>query len=65
MKINRGLSPFSPLNVSSSIGIAGLFVDAKHERAKAYYEQFGFISLPEQLDNLFLPLQTLAKEFRV
>ena len=49
------------LNVSSSIGIAGLFVDAKHERAKAYYEQFCFISLPEQLDNLFLPLQTLTK----
>ena len=49
------------LNVSNSIGIAGLFVDAKHERAKVYYDQFGFISLPEQLDNLFLPLPTLAK----
>ena len=49
------------LNVSNSIGIAGLFVDAKHERAKAYYNQFGFISLPEQLDNLFLPLPTLTK----
>lgn len=49
------------LNVSNSIGIAGLFVDAKHERAKKYYNQFGFISLPEQLDNLFLPLPTLTK----
>ncbi len=43
------------LNASNSIGIAGLFVDAKDERAKEYYKQFGFISLPEQLDNLFLP----------
>ncbi len=49
------------VDASSSIGIAGLFVDAKHERAKTYYDQFGFISLPEQLDNLFLPLPTLAK----
>lgn len=49
------------LNVSYKMGIAGLFVDAKHEQAKAYYNQFDFISLPEQLDNLFLPLSTLAK----
>lgn len=49
------------LNVSNSMGIAGLFVDAKHEKAKNYYNQFGFISLPEQLENLFLPLSTLAK----
>ena len=49
------------LNVSNSIGVTGLFVDARHERAKAYYDQFGFISLPEQFDNIFLPLSTLAK----
>ena len=49
------------LNASESMGIAGLFVDAKHEQAKAYYAQFGFISLPEQLENLFLPLSTLEK----
>ena len=48
------------LQVSYKMGIAGLFVDAKHEEAKAYYHQFGFISLPEQLDNLFLPIKTIA-----
>ena len=48
------------LNVSNSIGIAGLFVDAKHEQAKAYYKQFGFLSLPKQLDNLFLPLPSIV-----
>lgn len=51
------------LTVSYTMGIAGLFVDAKHEQAKAYYNQFDFISLPEQLDNLFLPLSTIAKSF--
>ncbi len=50
------------LKASESMGIAGLFVDAKHEQAKSYYSQFGFISLPEQLENLFLPLTTLANE---
>lgn len=49
------------LNVSNNIGVAGLFVDAKDEHAKTYYSQFGFISLPDQLDNLFLPLSTIAK----
>jgi len=49
------------VNVSNSMGIAGLFVDAKHPAAKKYYNQFGFISLPEQIDNLFLPLSTLLK----
>ena len=49
------------LNVSNKMGIAGLFVDAKHEQAKVYYNQFGFISLPEQLDNMFLPLSTIVR----
>lgn len=49
------------LNVSQTIGLAGLFVDAKHQQVKAYYQQFGFLSLPEQLDNLFIPLSTIAK----
>ena len=49
------------LIVSNVMGIAGLFVDAKHQQAKAYYHQFGFIGLPEQLENMFLPLSTIAK----
>jgi ribosomal protein S18 acetylase RimI-like enzyme len=51
------------LNVANSIGVTGLFVDAKNEHAKNHYDQFGFISLPEQLNTLFLPLQTLVKSF--
>ena len=51
------------LNASQTIGIAGLFVDAKHQQAKAYYHQFGFISLPEQLDNMFIAISTIARSF--
>ncbi|MBE0472549.1 MAG: GNAT family N-acetyltransferase [Methyloprofundus sp.] len=51
------------LNVSKTMGLAGLFVDAKHKQAKTYYQQFGFLSLPEQLDNLFMPLSTINKSF--
>lgn len=49
------------INVSKAMGIAGLFVDAKDQKAKNYYEQFGFIALPDQLENLFLPLATLKE----
>jgi len=51
------------LNVSKTMGLAGLFVDAKHKQAKTYYQQFGFLSLPEQLDNLFMPLSTIDESF--
>jgi len=51
------------LNVSKKMGLAGLFVDAKHKQAKTYYQQFGFLSLPEQLDDLFMPLSTIDKSF--
>jgi len=52
------------LNVSDAMGIAGLFVDAKNPSAQAYYDQYGFIGLPEQLNNRFLPLATIAKSFK-
>jgi len=52
------------LSVSNAMGIAGLFVDAKHQQAKAYYHQFGFIGLPDQLDKLFIPLSTIAKSLK-
>jgi len=52
------------LNVSNSMDIAGLFVDAKHQYAQAYYHQFGFIGLPDQLDNMFISLATISKSFK-
>ena len=47
------------LNVAKNLGIVGLFVDAKHRKAKTFYKQYGFLALPEQLDNLFLPIKAI------
>ena len=49
------------IEVFESAGGIGLFVDAKDEAGRAYYEQFGFVPLPESALQLFLPLQTLRK----
>ena len=51
------------LKVSEHLGIIGFFVDAKNGEAKAYYEQFGFIPLPDNPLELFLPLSTLHRAF--
>ncbi len=47
------------LSVAENIGIIGIFVDAKNQNAREYYEQFGFIALLEDPLELFLPLQSL------
>ena len=39
----------------------GLFVDAKDQDAKRYYEQFGFVSLPSNELELFLPVRTIQE----
>jgi ribosomal protein S18 acetylase RimI-like enzyme len=49
------------IEVFDSAGGIGLFVDAKDAEAKAYYERFGFVSLPDNLLLLFLPLQTIRE----
>lgn len=49
------------IRVSDSVGIIGFFVDAKNEDAWRYYEQYGFIALPDNPLKLFLPLATLKQ----
>lgn len=51
------------LEVSEHLGIIGFFVDAKNSEAKGYYEQFGFIPLPDDPLELFLPMATLKKAY--
>ena len=51
------------LMVSKNLGIIGFFVDAKNESAKQYYEQFGFIPLPGNPLELFLPVATLQQAY--
>ena len=45
--------------IKESGGIVGFFVDAKDERAKQFYLNFGFIPLQDTPLSLFLPLKTL------
>lgn len=47
------------LIISRNIGIMGFFVDAKDEKARKYYEQFGFIPMPDNRLQLFLALSSL------
>lgn len=49
------------LSIAENAGIIGLFVDAKDEAAKAYYERYGFVSLEDIPLELFLPLQTIRQ----
>ena len=51
------------LKVSQHLGIIGFFVDAKNTEARAFYEQFGFIPLPDSPLELFLPISTLHKAY--
>lgn len=49
------------LEIFSMAGGVGLFVDAKDHDAKAFYEHFGFISLPSNELQLFLPVATIQE----
>ena len=45
--------------VNATMGLAGLFVDAKHAAAREYYLQFGFLAAPDRLENLFMPIKSI------
>jgi ribosomal protein S18 acetylase RimI-like enzyme len=49
------------LEIFNTAGGIGLFVDAKDENARRYYEQFGFVSLPACELELFLPVKTIQE----
>lgn len=49
------------LEVFESAGGIGLFVDAKDEAARNYYERFGFEALADNSLQLFLPLALVRK----
>lgn len=49
--------------ISQNVGIIGFFVDAKDEKAKEYYQQFGFIPLPVHTLTLFIPLTKLKETY--
>jgi ribosomal protein S18 acetylase RimI-like enzyme len=49
------------LAVADNFGIVGFFVDARNDRARSFYEGFGFIELQDDPLVLFLPLRTLVE----
>lgn len=51
------------LRVAADVGIAAVLIDAKHERAKAFYARYEFEALPDHPLILWLPLAALRKLF--
>jgi ribosomal protein S18 acetylase RimI-like enzyme len=49
------------MEIFNTAGGIGLFVDAKDQDAKRYYEQFGFVSLPANELEMFLPVKTIQE----
>ncbi len=49
------------IEIFNTAGGIGLFVDAKGQEAKRYYEQFGFVPLPSDELELFLPVKTIQE----
>lgn len=47
------------LLIADHAGLIGLFVDAKDDSARSFYEHFGFVPLPAAPLRLFLPIATL------
>jgi ribosomal protein S18 acetylase RimI-like enzyme len=49
------------IEIFNTAGGIGLFVDAKDQASKRYYEQFGFVPLPSNELELFLPVKTIQE----
>ena len=49
------------VRASNAIGVYAVVVDAKNDRAQAFYERYGFRHFPTISRRLFLPLQTFEK----
>src|SRR5579863_7484355 len=47
--------------VANQIGIVAVIVDAKDEKAAAFYKNYGFIAFPDNNRRLFSPLSTIKK----
>ena len=49
------------LLIADQAGVIGLFVDAKNDSARSFYERYGFGALPQEPLHLFLPIESLRK----
>jgi ribosomal protein S18 acetylase RimI-like enzyme len=55
--LKRGLAS------SKSIASWAVIVDAKDDRAVAFYKKYGFVEIPSTPGRLFLPMETIARSF--
>jgi len=51
------------LSGSKQVASAAVIVDAKDERAAAFYKKYGFIELPKTPKRLFLPVAAIERLF--
>jgi predicted GNAT family N-acyltransferase len=49
------------LNISTQIGSVAVIVDAKNEKARAFYKGFGFTEFSDNNCRLFIPMGTIKK----
>ena len=47
------------LKVSEELGVFGVHAHAIDDEAKAFYERFGFVALPDQERHMFLPMASI------
>jgi hypothetical protein len=47
------------IEIFNTAGGIGLFVDAKDQNAKRYYEQFGFLTMPSNELESFQPVKPI------
>lgn len=45
--------------IAEQAGVIGLFVDAKNDAARSFYERYGFMTIPDNPLQLFLPIETI------
>lgn len=51
------------LDHSKNVASCAVVVEAKNDKAARFYESFGFLTLPDRSDRLFLPMQTIDEMF--
>jgi len=49
------------LSLADELGVHAVEVDAIDPQAKAFYEKYGFVPLPDRATHLYLPMATVAR----
>lgn len=49
------------LQAAEMLAVYALVVDAKDDKARAFYEHYGFLRFPNTLSRLFIPVETLRQ----